>query len=201
MGHGGVLAEFAIGAEALIEEVEVTIVRAPEREGHFALLFFANGGAPISAQVALPALLLPAPHTGSIDIEVPPVPSLPGAPNVAVAELNATLGPLGLTYYERIHGRTTSYHPPASSCQINPPRRLPLHRLAHFRRRLARHGGDGGALPPPGAEASWVCPILCVSMSEKESHVHGSDDRDGGSWFPRRFAEGARRALGQGYNC
>jgi hypothetical protein len=111
MGHGGVLAEFAIGAEILTEEVEVTIVRAPEAKGHFALLFFASGGTPISAQVALPALLLPAPHASSIHIEVPPVPTVPGAPNVAVAELNATLGPRGLTYYERVHGRFTSYHP------------------------------------------------------------------------------------------
>ena len=111
MGHGGVLAEFAIGAEVLKEEVEVTIVRAPETEGHFALLFFASGGTPISAQVALPALLLPAPHAGSIDIEVPLVPTFPGGPNVAVAELNATLGPRGLTYYERLHGRIISYHP------------------------------------------------------------------------------------------
>ncbi len=111
MGHGGVLAEFAIGAEVLKEEVEIAIVRAPETKGHFALLFFASGGTPISAQVAIPALLLPAPHAGSIDIEVPPVPTLPGAPNAAVAALNATLGPRGLTYYERVRGRITSYHP------------------------------------------------------------------------------------------
>jgi hypothetical protein len=111
MGHGGVLAEFAIGAEVLKEEVEIAIVRAPETKGHFALLFFASGGTPISAQVAIPALLLPAPHAGSIDIEVPPVPTLPGAPNAAVAALNATLGPRGLTYYESVRGRIISYHP------------------------------------------------------------------------------------------
>jgi hypothetical protein len=111
MGHGDVLAELAIGPEILQEAVEVAIVRAPEQEGHFALLFFASGGTPISAQVALPALLLPVPHAGSIRIDVPPVPTLPGAPNIAVAELNASLGPRGLTYYERVHGETTSYHP------------------------------------------------------------------------------------------
>lgn len=111
MGHGGVLAEFAIDAEILQEEVPVTIVRAPERDGHFALFFYAGGGTPISAQIALPALLLPGRHVGSIQIDVPPVPALLGAPNVAVAELNATLGPRGLTYYERVRGRTVSYHP------------------------------------------------------------------------------------------
>ncbi len=85
--------------------------RPPEQNGHFALLFYAGGGTPISAQIALPALLLSAPHAGSIHIDVPAVPAFPGAPNVAIAELNATLGPRGLTYYERIHGKLTSYHP------------------------------------------------------------------------------------------
>jgi hypothetical protein len=111
MGHGNVLAEFALGAETLQEQVAVAIVRAPEQNGHFALLFYASGGTPISAQIALPALLLPTPNAASIDIHVPPVPTLPGAPNVAVAELNATLGPRGLTYHEHIHDTTTSYHP------------------------------------------------------------------------------------------
>jgi hypothetical protein len=111
MGHGSVLAEFAIDAEVLQEEVPIAIVRAPEQDGHFALLFYAVGGTPISAQIAFSALLLPAPHAGSIHIDIPPVPTLLGAPNVAVAELNATLGPRGLTYYERAHGRSTSYHP------------------------------------------------------------------------------------------
>ncbi len=111
MGRGSVLAEYAIGAEILRETVGVAIVRAPEQDGHFALLFYAGGGTPISAQIVLPALLLPAPNAGNIHIDVPPVPTLPGAPNVAVAELNATLGPRGLTYYERVHGKTTSYHP------------------------------------------------------------------------------------------
>ena len=111
MGRGSVLAEFPIGAEILQETVEVAIVRAPEQDGHFALLFYAGGGTPISAQIALPALLLPAPNAGNIHIDIPPVPTLPGAPNVAVAELNATLGPRGLTYYEHVHGKTTSYHP------------------------------------------------------------------------------------------
>ena len=111
MGHGSVLAEFAIEAEILKEAVEVAIVRAPEQNGHFALLFYASGGTPVSAQIALPALLLQTPNAASIHIDVPPVPTFPGAPNVAVAELNAALGPRGLTYHEHIHGKTTSYHP------------------------------------------------------------------------------------------
>jgi hypothetical protein len=111
MGRGNVLAELPIGAKIIQETVEITILRAPEQHGHFALLLYANGGTPLSAQVTLPALLLPTPNAGNIHIDIPPVPSVPGAPNVAVTELNATLGPPELTYYERVHGKTTSYHP------------------------------------------------------------------------------------------
>ena len=111
MGHGNVLAELPIGAKIVRETVKIAILRAPEQHGHFALLLYANGGTPISAQITLPALLLPTPNAGSIHIDIPSVPSLPGAPNVAVTELNATLGPPGLTYHEHSHGKTTSYHP------------------------------------------------------------------------------------------
>ena len=100
-----------IGAKIVRETVKIAILRAPEQHGHFALLLYANGGTPISAQITLPALLLPTPNAGSIHIDIPSVPSLPGAPNVAVTELNATLGPPGLTYHEHSHGKTTSYHP------------------------------------------------------------------------------------------
>ena len=73
---------------------------------------------PVDAQLALPSLLLPAaaPFGGSVHIGVPLVPSLPDSPDVAVVQLTATLGPLGITYYERVHGRTIAYHPRGACC-------------------------------------------------------------------------------------
>ncbi len=111
MGHGSVLAELAIGPEVLREPIAVAIVRAPEQDGHFAMLFYAGGGSPISAEIPLPAQLVPAGRTGSIHIQVPLVPTVPGGPNVSVAQLKATIGPRGLTYYERVHGKTVGYRP------------------------------------------------------------------------------------------
>ncbi len=46
-----------------------------------------------------------------MQIGVPLVPSLPDSPDVAVVQLTTTLGPLGITYYERVHGHTIAYHP------------------------------------------------------------------------------------------
>ncbi len=113
MGEGSALAEVPIGPHVYREHATVTILRAPEENGHLALLLFASGLTPVYAQIPFTGLLLPAavPYGGSVDIAVPLVPSLPGGPDVSVVQLKATLGPLGLTYYERIRGRLVAYKP------------------------------------------------------------------------------------------
>jgi len=111
MGQGTALAEIPVGPEIVRESAKVAIVRAPERDGQLALLFYASGVDPVSAQIVFPGLLFPASNRGRLHITVPLVPSLPGGPNVAIVSLHATLGPRGLTYYERVHGKLTSYHP------------------------------------------------------------------------------------------
>jgi hypothetical protein len=113
MGEGSATAEIPIGPDILQETAKVAILRAPEQEGHLALLLYATGDEPVFAQIAFPGLLLssPPPYGASIHINVPLVPSLPGGPNVAVVHLHATLGPLGLTYYENVRGKRIAYKP------------------------------------------------------------------------------------------
>lgn len=111
MGQGSALAEIPIGPEILRETAMVTIVRAPASDGHLALLFYANAETPVSEQIIFPGQLFPTPSSGSLHIDMPLVPSLPGGPNVAIVGLHATLGPRGLTYYERLRGKLISYHP------------------------------------------------------------------------------------------
>jgi hypothetical protein len=113
MGEGSAVAEIPIGPEILQETAKVAILRAPEQEGHLALLLYATGESPVFAQIAFPGLLLqaPAPYGASININVPLVPSLPEGPDVAVVRIHATLGPRGLTYYEHIRGKLVPYKP------------------------------------------------------------------------------------------
>jgi hypothetical protein len=111
MGMGNVLAEIQIGPEIERETAEVTIIRAPEQNGQLALLFYASAVSPVSAQLVIPGLLRQTSSGGSIHLDIPLVPSLPEAPNVAVIQLHATIGPRGLTYYEHIHGKIVPYHP------------------------------------------------------------------------------------------
>jgi hypothetical protein len=113
MGYGTALAEIPIGPEVVRELANVTLIRGPTEHGHLALLFYVDGETPVSAQLVLPGLLLPAaaPFGGHININVPLIPSVPEAPDVAVTELRTTLGPEHVTYHERVHGHWTSYHP------------------------------------------------------------------------------------------
>jgi hypothetical protein len=121
MGQGNALAELSFGPEIIQETAEVAILRAPQ-EGQVALLFYANAGTPVSEPIIFSGMLIPGPaHDESIEINVPLVPSLPAAPDIAIVQLHATLGPHGLTYYEHIHGKLVAYKPKG----ILLPRRCP----------------------------------------------------------------------------
>jgi hypothetical protein len=123
IGKGTALAEIAIGPAIVQETAEVTIVRSP-KEGQIALLFYANGESPVSAPIVFPGLLVTGPgNDESIDIDVPLVPSLPEAPDVALVRLHATLGPQGLTYYEDIHHHLVPYRPQGILLPNKCPRR------------------------------------------------------------------------------
>jgi hypothetical protein len=113
MGYGTALAEIPIGPSILREAASVTIFRTASENGHLALLFLAEGGNPVDADIAFTGLLLPAaaPFGGALGLDVPPIPSIPGAPDVALVQLHSTLGPEHLTYQERVHGRTVDYQP------------------------------------------------------------------------------------------
>jgi hypothetical protein len=95
------------------ENSPITILRAPERDGHLALLFFAEGREPVVTNVIFSGLLLSArePFGGKVKIGVPLVETLPGAPYVSVLHLHATIGPKGLTYYHNVDGVSLAFAP------------------------------------------------------------------------------------------
>ncbi len=113
MGYGSVLAEIAIGGEVIVEPATLAVLRAPTEDGHVSLLFYAAGEAPVYAQIVFTGALLPAapPYGGLLHIDVPLVPSVPGAPDVAVAQIHGTLGPQHLTYYHHVRGGFVPYNP------------------------------------------------------------------------------------------
>jgi hypothetical protein len=113
MGFGSALVEVPIGPEILQETTRITTFMAPLQNGRLALLFYAAGESPVSAQLVFPGVVLPAtlPFGGELNATLPLVPSVPEAPDAALVKLTTTIGPSHITYYEYRKGRTIPYHP------------------------------------------------------------------------------------------
>lgn len=106
MGGGSALVEVPIGGLLYQENTQLTLLAGPSANGYLQLLVSAVGATPVAALVVLSAELLP----GRLAITVPPIPTLPEGPYVALVAMHLTLGG-HLTYYERVHGRNVAYHP------------------------------------------------------------------------------------------
>jgi hypothetical protein len=106
MGSGAALIELQIGPILVQEKVGLTLLAGPSSDGYLHLLIYASGTHPVEAIVIASAVLLP----GHLSITVPPIPSLPEAPYVSLAQLRMTLGG-NLTYYETVKGESVPYRP------------------------------------------------------------------------------------------
>ena len=125
MGRGSATVQVALNNETLLEQGRVTVVSAPVQNGHLALLYFVSGDLPVLARLVLPGLVLPTtrPFGGLLETTVPPVLSVPEGPNVALTQMQTTLGPSGLIYDERRGGKTVFFRPEG----ILLPRSCPRH--------------------------------------------------------------------------
>lgn len=113
IGHGSALVEISFGPQTVQEAGTITAYMSPPQDGHLGLTFYAEGSTPVVAELAFPGLVLPAPaqYGGKIVLQIPPIPGVSEGPDASVTHLQATIGPLGLTYYEHRHGHTIPYHP------------------------------------------------------------------------------------------
>lgn len=113
LGAGGALVEVPFGTGSGHELPEVQAVVGPSHEGNMVVLFFANGQFPVSAQLIFSGEVLPDHGTfgSQLSTAVPLIPSVPNGPDVSIVDVHATIGPAGLTYYHRVHGRLRPFHP------------------------------------------------------------------------------------------
>lgn len=125
MGFGTVYTGIRLGATIINETAPLAIMRAPDRAGRLALLFSSEGTAPVDTRIVFAGLLQRAavPFGGLVDIGVPLVPTLPGAPYISVIHLRSTIGPLKILYYEQVDGRTLAYRPQGILLPSRCPRR------------------------------------------------------------------------------
>jgi hypothetical protein len=106
MGQGRALVEVPFGPEAVREHIVLGIFAAPSNDGYLHLAIVAEGSYPVLARIVLAGVLLP----GRLQISIPPIASLPGAPYASLVSMRASIGG-ALTYYEDVHGRTVAYRP------------------------------------------------------------------------------------------
>jgi len=113
MGFGSATVEIPVGPVIVREAARIEVFRAPQQEGHLAMIFNTEGAAPVQAEIALPGVLQTAqePFGGRVAIELPLVASLPEASDVSIVDLHVAIGPAHLIYHELLHGKTLYYRP------------------------------------------------------------------------------------------
>jgi len=113
MGRGSAVVEIPLGRHTITETGEITTWMGPLQNGRLSLLFFAEGRAPVSAQLIFPGLVLDAsaPFGGRLATQIPEIPSFPEAPDAAIVKMQATIGPKGIVYFQHVGHRRVGYQP------------------------------------------------------------------------------------------
>jgi hypothetical protein len=106
LGEGSAVVQVPFGPSIVSETVKLAIYAVPSSDGYLHLGILADGQTPVIASVLLAGVL----SAGRLEITVPPIASLPGAPYVSLVKMQASLGG-NLTYYERRSGRRVAYRP------------------------------------------------------------------------------------------
>jgi hypothetical protein len=115
--------EVPFGASSGHEIPHIEAFMGPPHGANVVVLFYAEGEEPVYAQIVFEGELVAGSQTlgGSLDAAVPLIPSVAGGPPVSIVRVSSTIGPAGLTYYERVHGHTVSFHPRGVSVPLHCP--------------------------------------------------------------------------------
>ncbi len=124
LGMGSAFVEVPFGENAGHEIPEIQALMGPPHNGNVVILFYANGLAPVYAQIVFQGELVTAGGEFGEDLAaaVPLIPSVTNGPPVSIINVKSTIGPNGLTYYKRVHGRLVGYKPQGVSVPEHCPR-------------------------------------------------------------------------------
>jgi hypothetical protein len=124
LGFGSALVEVPFGETSGHEIPDIQALMGPPHNGNIVVLFYADGREPVYAQLLFEGELIAGSQTlsGSLNAAIPLVPSVPAGPPVSIVKVRTTIGPAHLTYYERVHGHTVSFHPKGVSLPQHCPR-------------------------------------------------------------------------------
>jgi hypothetical protein len=113
LGFGSARVEVPFGTGSGREIPDIQALMGPEHNGNTVVLFYADGRAPVYAQLVFQGELLPGGGAfgGDLETAIPLIPSVPNGPPVSIIEVQSTIGPNHLLYEKRVHGRVVHYRP------------------------------------------------------------------------------------------
>jgi hypothetical protein len=124
LGFGSAFVEVPFGQSSGREIPEINALMGPPHEGNIVVLFYANGLAPVYAQIVFAGELLPGEGAfgGNLDTPIPLIPSVTNGPPVSIINVSSTIGPERLTYYKHVHGKLVAYKPQGIALPATCPR-------------------------------------------------------------------------------
>jgi hypothetical protein len=124
LGYGSAFVEVPFGTVSGREIPEIAALMGPPNDGNIVVLFYANGIAPVYAQIVFSGELLPGEGSfgGNLDTSIPEIKSVTNGPPVSIISVNSTIGPNRLTYYKHVHGKLVGYKPQGISLPTKCPR-------------------------------------------------------------------------------
>jgi hypothetical protein len=124
LGYGSAYVEVPFGEGSGREIPQIEALMGPPHEGNIVVLFYANGLAPVYAQIVFSGELLPGEGAfgGDLDTSIPQIPSVTNGPPVSIINVSSTIGPSHLTYYKHVHGKLVGYQPKGISLPTSCPK-------------------------------------------------------------------------------
>jgi hypothetical protein len=124
LGYGRAFVEVPFGKGAGKELPEIEAFMGPPVHEHMVVLFYANGQQPVYAQIAFSGQVLPDSGIFGSQLEtvIPLVRSVTDGPDVSIVRVSATLGPNGVLYRKRVHGRIRRFHPRGIAVPLRCPK-------------------------------------------------------------------------------
>ena len=135
IGFGNATAVVPIGSQNIHERASLDALMGPAVEDHLEVLFYVEALEPVSARLVLPGAIQEdvRPYGEQLDTSVPLIQTWPEGPDLALETFSSTIGPLHLTYFRELGGKTVPYYPRGIRIpRLCPPGGYPFAALLNF---------------------------------------------------------------------
>lgn len=135
IGFGSATAVVPVGSQSIHERASLNALMGPAVEDHLEVLFYVEALEPVSGRLVLPGAVQEDthPYGEQLDTSVPLIQTWPEGPDLALETFSSTIGPLHLTYFRELGGKTVPYHPRGIRIpRICPPGGYPFAALLNF---------------------------------------------------------------------